>query len=224
MRRTRNAGHTVLEAVVVTGLFAVVAGGAMTVIKDSSSVFKQNLRSDTATRTTAHASGWLEDELGTADPATLSIDTQSNDDGDILSFRVPLSIANAAVTWGTRSLVDGAWVEDVGATIRYSVSRIYRTCNVEVDGGSPSVAYGGGTLRLVRNVYDSQGNPLEAEQVLADNLDDVSERSGKAFTASVSGNFITIKVRLRISADANRGDSGSDLIQERPATIRLRNS
>ncbi len=205
--RRRIGGFTLLETTFSVSILAIVAGGTVSMMKSSGSVFTESVRSTAARRASTDALARLTDDVAQANAASLAITTNSTA-GDQLSLQVPMSITAGTVTWGARTLSSGTVGALANSTVRYLVT------------AAPAGRVG---WQLVRRVVNSLGATIGSDEVLLRDVDGPDQKLGKGFVVTRNNKLVTVTVRMRMSSDKDVTDKGEDLIKTRTLTIRLNN-
>lgn len=209
MTRThkRIGGFTLLETTFSVSILAIVAGGTVSMMKSSGSVFAESVRSTAARRASTDALARLTDDVAQANAASLTITTNSST-GDQVSLQVPMSITAGTITWGARTLTSGTVGNLANSTVRYLVT------------AAPNGRVG---WQLVRRIVNSLGVTIGTDEVLLRDVDGPDKKLGKGFVVTRNNKLVTVKVRMRMSTDKDVADKGEDLIKSRTLTIRLSN-
>src|SRR5689334_19549249 len=171
--RRRDGGFTLLETVVVAGIFSVLSAGIFSLLKDANGVYQTTVRSSMARRHCSELANALATEISCANPASLAIDA-SHAEGDRVTLQLPLSVANAVVTWGATEHVDRSGTPAGGAFVTYRL----------VQDPARSRLWD-----LVRHVVDAAGNSLGPDEALVSDVDAVDARSGKGFQVVRNGDL-----------------------------------
>lgn len=205
-QRRRERGFTLIEMVIVSGVFGVLATGIFSLLEDANGVYQTTLRSSMARRHCTSVSNGLATEIACANPANLAVDA-SHPEGDRVTLQLPLSVTNAVVTWGATEHLDRSGTPEAGAFVTYRL----------VQDPARSRLWD-----LVRHVVDAAGNSLGADEVLVSDVDAVDVRRGKGFQVVRNGDLVTLALRVRIAAD-DAGVGTDDVIRSHQVTVKLRN-
>ncbi len=201
------AGLSLMETVVSTAVFSVLGGGVFSVMMDSDGMFKSCIRSTTARKRAVSSFEVLKREVEQARLSTLTIDSVTDVNGDILTIQLPMGLAGTDVQWGAP------------------------------DPNNPGAALNGGSIRfqvqpqgqrnlfqLTRQVLDVGGNPVGPVQILTRDVDAPGAR-GKGFQVVQNPSMpslTTVELRLRVGAqDAGAGQDGEDVVKRLVTPIRI---
>lgn len=204
-RRANRRGHTLLEALVSTGMLTLLAGGTFAVLRDSGAIFGASVREASDQREVDLALETLVRELEQASAATCRIDATAPD-SDTVRFQLPLDLAQSPITLGATTLADGKSTLHPGAWIEWT-SR-------ECKGGD-------GTRELLRRVVAADGATLLHEEALCGGLDRVDAAGRKSFVVTLVDRHASLTLRRRCD-DMNRSDADGTPLALVVRSLRLR--
>lgn len=205
--KNRRAGHTLLETTLSLSLLLLLAGGTLSLLRDSGEVFGESVRQAADRREVDGALASLARELEQASRTTVVID-RTAPEGDSVKFQLPLDLAGAAVTLGATLRVDGEDRPLPGATIAWK-------------------AVGGvrGPVELHRQVIAADGVTLVADEIACPDLDFLDAAGNRGFSVQFDGRIASVTLRSLPRLETGAPDlSATRMGRTQLASVRLRSN
>lgn len=185
LRVRPTGGYTAIEMLIAATIFLLVVGGGMAAVHHGGAAWSTVVQKTSIQSSTRTAIRQVVDELRHA--AAIEIDT-SDPIGDILRFRLPLSVTDGFVTWGARD-VQLATNQIAGGYVQYRiVTDSSRSGRVE--------------RSLVREILDGDLKPTGHDLVVARYVDDV-DQGRKGFQVIQTGDLYQVALRLNRESVGN---------------------